>query len=377
VVSGGDEVDAILEALLQDVERFIEQAIRKEDHFDDDFDALAQRLFAFQYERNAPYRAFCFQRGKTPRTVRTWKDIPAVPIRAFKTNTLSCLDPSGAEAVFMTSGTTNPEERGRHIHPTLRIYDRSMRTAFREYVMVGRERIRMGILFPAERLLPNSSLAHYLALAVQDYGSSGSEYLVDGERLDLPRLRAFTAKARQENEPIALLGATFSFVHVLDQWYAAGERLALSAGSFLLDTGGTKGRSREIAPESFYRQASELFGVPKDRCLNMYGMTELSTQFYDTGNASSITYKIGPQWIRTRAVDPVTGQDVRAGEPGVLAHCDLANWNSVTTIITEDLGIMSEDGRRFQLLGRATGSAARGCSLAAEAFQQAAERNNT
>jgi hypothetical protein len=96
----------------------------------------------------------------------------------------------------------------------------------------------------------------------------------------------------------------------------------------------------------------------------MYGMTELSTQFYDAGNAVLPSLKSGPHWIRSRLVDPASGREVAPGERGILVHCDLANINSVTTILTEDVGVAVDGG--FRLLGRAEGSAAKGCSLAAE-----------
>jgi hypothetical protein len=102
----------------------------------------------------------------------------------------------------------------------------------------------------------------------------------------------------------------------------------------------------------------------------MYGMTELSTQFYDQGNQRVPSLKQGPHWIRSRVIDPLTGQDVPQGERGVLSHCDLANFNSVTTILTEDVGMMADHG--FVLLGRAQGAQAKGCSMAVDAFLKAA-----
>ena len=81
--------------------------------------------------------------------------------------------------------------------------------------------------------------------------------------------------------------------------------------------------------------------------------------------------KIGPHWIRSRLVDPLTGLDVPTGERGILAHTDLANFNSVVTILTEDVGKSSENG--FILLGRAEGTQAKGCSLAVDEFLQAAK----
>jgi hypothetical protein len=103
----------------------------------------------------------------------------------------------------------------------------------------------------------------------------------------------------------------------------------------------------------------------------MYGMTELSTQLYDDGNADVPSVKSGPHWIRSRLVDPLTGREVAPGERGVLVHCDLANFNSVTSILTEDVGVAAPGG--FLLLGRAEGAQAKGCSLAVAEFLQAAQ----
>src|SRR5690606_3750167 len=73
---------------------------------DDAFNAIALRVFAYQYERNAPYAAFCARRGHTPETVTHWTGIPAVPTAAFKEVDLVAGDPAAAQAVFRTSGTT-------------------------------------------------------------------------------------------------------------------------------------------------------------------------------------------------------------------------------------------------------------------------------
>ena len=103
----------------------------------------------------------------------------------------------------------------------------------------------------------------------------------------------------------------------------------------------------------------------------MYGMTELSSQFYDNGNAESPSVKSGPHWIRTRVVNPLTGEDVAAGETGVLVHHDLAHFNSVSALMTEDAGVAVAGG--FQLLGRVKGADAKGCSLAMAEFLAAAQ----
>ena len=175
----GEIVDALLAFIAQD------------GCSDAQFDALALRLFAHQHASNAAYRRFCQLRGVTPRTVKSWREIPAVPISAFKEVTLSCTPAAAAERVFMTSGTTRGDVKGRHYHPTLAVWDASWRGNFARRFMQGTPRLRMAILFPSETELPNSSLAHYLAMAVQEFGTAGSGYYVGLQGMDTPGLLAF------------------------------------------------------------------------------------------------------------------------------------------------------------------------------------------
>ncbi|TAN29967.1 MAG: long-chain fatty acid--CoA ligase [Castellaniella sp.] len=341
---------------------------------DDQFNTLALRLFAYQYQSNTPFRRFCQRRGATPRNVKTWSDIPAVPIDAFKATELRSAPASPTEHVFMTSGTTGRATRGRNFHPTLDVYDLSMTRNFAQRFMRGTGRLPMGILFPDEQAMPNSSLAHYLALAKSEFGTSDSRYFMRPEGLDMQGLCATLEQAEASEQPYALLGASFSMVHVMDALREQGRSFHLPAGSRILDTGGYKGQSRELPPEDFYTDLSQLLGVPRNCCINMYGMTELSTQFYDNGNATLPSVKSGPHWIRSRLVDPLTGRNVASGKHGILVHCDLANYDAVTTILTEDVGLWAnrDETSGFLLLGRAEGAAAKGCSLAVEEFVKAA-----
>ena len=336
---------------------------------DAEFDAMALRLFAHQHANNAAYRRFCQLRGATPRTVKGWRDVPAVPISAFKEATLSCVPAETAERVFMTSGTTRGDVKGRHHHPTIAVWDASFLGNFARRFMQGAPRLPMAILFPHERELPNSSLAHYLAMAVKHFGTDASQWFVTTQGMDVDGLVDWLARAERAGEACAVLGASYSFVPLVDALQERGQAFRLPAGSRLLDTGGYKGLARELPLETFYAGLQAGFGVPRERCINMYGMTELSTQLYDDGNAIVPSVKTGPHWLRSRLVDPLTGREVPRGERGVLLHCDLASFNSVTAILTEDVGIASGDG--FLLLGRAEGAQAKGCSLVVEEFLRA------
>jgi hypothetical protein len=337
---------------------------------DEQFDAVALGLFAYQYANDEPFRRFCQGRGATPRKVKHWRDIPAVPINGFKDLTLSCQPPATCERVFMTSGTTRGEVKGRHFHPTLDVWNACFRRDFARRFMRGVPVLRMGILFPGEADMRHSSLAHYLQVAVDQFGSEGSAHFVGPGGLDGDGLRAALVAAERSGEPYALLGASYSFVHFMDEAKAAGQSFRLPPGSRILDTGGYKGQSRSLEMEAFYQALSATFGVPRELCINMYGMTELCSQFYDDGNAVVPSVKSGPHWIRSRVVEPLTGIEVPRGERGILVHCDLANFNSVTTILTEDVGVAVDGG--FLLLGRAEGAQAKGCSLAVEEFLKAA-----
>jgi hypothetical protein len=228
---------------------------------------------------------------------------------------------SATERVFMTSGTTGQAKgmssRGRHFHPALDVYDLSMTRNFAQRFMAGQERMPMGILFPDEQAMPNSSLAHYLALAKTEFGTPDSRYFLTPEGLDMPGLCTVLEASERSGRPYALLGASFSLVHVMDALRAQGRSFRLPPGSRILDTGGYKGQSRELPLEDFYAGLTQLLGVPRSHCINMYGMTELSTQFYDDGNAALDTLapgraRHGPQRRTRRARHP------RALRPGQL-----------------------------------------------------------
>ena len=337
---------------------------------EDEFNQTALQIFAYQYTNNLPYRKFCQQKGKTIRTVKSWIDIPAVPINAFKEVTLTCTPPEEAERYFMTSGTTKGV-KGKNYHPTLQVWNTSMLTNFKKRFMKNTERIRMGILFPTEEEMPNSSLARYLALAKKEYGTEDSHYLLTENGINLQLLIQEMEHAESSGEPYALLGASFSFVHLFEELEKLGRNFRLPPGSKILDTGGFKNQSKEWNLDDFYQNLSNLLGVSRKDCINMYGMTELSSQLYDSGNEHVPSIKSGPHWLKTRIIHPLTGEEVAEGERGVIVHCDLANFNSVTTILTEDLGMKVDGG--FLLLGRVQGTEAKGCSIAVEEFIKAAK----
>lgn len=335
------------------------------------FDALARRVFAWQFEHNAPFAAWCRRRGRTPARITHWTEIPAVPTAAFREVALVAGDPASADAIFRTSGTTRgTERRGTHYVLDVSLYDQSLLPQFAAMVLPDGIRPLMLSLVPAPRDLPDSSLAHMIAVVIERLGAEGSGWfatVADGLQLD--RLDDALRTAIHESRPVCLLATSFSFVHWLDALAASDTRYTLPDGSRLMDTGGFKGRSREVGEAELRAAYAERFAIPASHCVNEYGMTELCSQFYDASLFDLVRHgtlgparKLGPPWTRTRIVDFETLEPVPDGSEGLLQHFDLANANSVIAVQTEDIGVRVADG--FRLLGRASGATPRGCSIA-------------
>lgn len=336
------------------------------------FNALALRVFQFQFEHNAPYRGYCERRDRRPDAVQRWLDVPAVPTAAFKEAKLISGDAADTEAVFLTSGTTQgTEKRGAHYVLDLSIYRASLLPAFQAFVLPDLDRMRMISLIPEWRAGGNSSLSYMASVVMQKLAASGSWYAVDNDGMDVHRL---TAHTRDLNEPVCFLGTSLAFVHWLDHLQTTRETLQLPDGSRIMDTGGFKGSRRSITNTELRTQYTRLLGIPARYAVNEYGMTEMLSQFYDQHLRSPerVSLKAGPSWVHSAVVHPDTLEPLHAGQTGLLRHFDLANVYSVSAIQTEDLGRYRADG--FELLGRAAGATPRGCSIAMDIFLSAARR---
>lgn len=347
---------------------------------DDAFDALARDVFRHQLRNNRPYAAYCRRRGVDGR-VEHWSRIPAVPTAAFKELPLVSGDPEQARLVFRTSGTTRGRERrGEHRVLDPGLYNASLVPAFRAHLLPDRDRILMISLIPPRAEQPDSSLSYMVDSVMEELGAVGSRHVASvADGLDSRALGAAIGDAG--DAPVCLLGTTAAFIHWLDTLERDGP-FRLPPGSRLMDTGGYKGRGRDVPEDALRRLYTDRLGLAPEYCINEYGMTELLTQFYDStlrdlhsGVADPLARrrKLGPPWVRTLVVDPETLESAPDNETGILAHYDLANMDSVLAVQTEDIGRRRQDG--FELLGRSPGAAPRGCSLAMDLLLRAAQED--
>ena len=346
-----------LEEICSDVRNFIATPDPKRDAFD----ALARRLFRFQFEHNAPYRAFCNARGMTPDSVSSTTDIPAIITTAFKQLDLSVLAAPDRTTTFHSSGTT-AHQPSRHFHSaqTLSLYEQSLLTWFQPHVCPTDGPLNFLILAPRSAETPHSSLVHMFETVSAKFGTSttfAGTIAPDGSWL-----LNFDQIKQAQKLPTVICGTAFSFVHLCDHLASTNATLTCPRGSRVFETGGYKGRSRTVAKPELHQLISHRLNIPDSHIITEYGMSELSSQAYDrtTGSTSARVFHF-PHWARASVISPETGREVADGETGLLRVLDLANVCSVAAIQTEDLAIRRGTG--FELIGRAPISEARGCSL--------------
>lgn len=338
--------------------------------FPERFNDLALRVFGYQYTNNPVYRTFCKGRGRTPNTVETWKDIPVVPTAAFKEMDLSC---GPAEKTFITSGTSGgPKKRGRHLMMRLDLYRAAILPSFSSYLIPDGKKMKMFILTGSPLTWRNSSLSHMMEIIRGEFGLAGSDFYINKTGLEEDRLIADLKSSIRQKTPVFMLGVTLAFHQLLERFRLEGYKFNLPVGSRIMDTGGFKGRNLTLSKKGLYTWYQDGFGIPSHHIVNQYGMTELSSQFYESTlrdyhqGCSGPRNMQPPHWVRTTVVDPETLEEVPKGQIGILRHYDLANCGSVMALQTEDLGHLT--GKGFKLIGRADGAEARGCSLLVRDF---------
>jgi Acyl-protein synthetase, LuxE len=321
------------------------------------FNDLALRLFAYQARYNAPYARYCKRLGiEQP---RSWEEIPATPAAAFKEFAIATFEPKSAALVFETSGTTNGSP-GRHSMENRTLYDAALIAGFERFLRPDNEQLRYFNLVPDPAQNPRSSLGYMMRRVAEVHANGRAGWYLRGDGLLVDELLRDLRHAIDANESVCLAATAFALLGLLDEMDQRSLRVTLPQGSRVMETGGFKGRTRTVDRSELYSRAANALGVSQSQIIAEYGMTELTSQYYDV---LPHRRKVGPPWLRARVVGP-DRKTLPKGEMGSLLHVDLANRSSCIAIQTEDMGVQHDDG--LELLGRAQDAPPRGCSLDAE-----------
>jgi hypothetical protein len=333
------------------------------------FDRLACDLARFQAEHIEGYARLCRARGVDITSIDRAIDAPAVPADAFKITRVATFPEHEARAVFRTSGTTvGAQARGVHAMRDTATYDAAALAFGRRMLAHGMpERFPVVVLGPPPEAAADSSLTHMLALFAREMGTPASNaetFIVEDGIFDISTFDERAARALVLGTPMLVAATSFALVHWLD---ALGDDVfRLPPGSRVMQTGGFKGRSREVDPAHLRRQVARAFRIEVQAVVSEYGMTELSSQFYERKPG----WYVEPPWARVVPVDPVSLAPVPDGEIGIARIEDLMNVDSAVCVLAADR--VRRVGGGFELLGRQPGAPSRGCSIAIDDMMQSA-----
>jgi len=308
-----------------------------------EFELAALDLFSWHYSHNNVYKTFCDSTGKTPENVHTLQQIPFLPVNLFRFNTI-LPDSVSAELFFETSGTS-AAETGRHYIADPALYLASAMNCFRSFYGNIEEYTVLALL-PGYLERQHSSLVYMVDHWIKCSKNPDSGfYLHDHEKL----YSTLTALKKNKQKTL-LIGVTHALVDFSEKYSIQFSEL------IVMETGGMKGRRKELSRNELHAILKKSFGVPAIH--SEYGMTELLSQAYSKSDGIFHC----PPWMRVllRDInDPLSPPQNKT--TGAVNIIDLANMYSCPFLATDDSGILHEDGS-FEITGRIDFSVIRGCS---------------
>jgi len=301
-------------------------------------------IYNFQYENNMVYKSYCNMICEDPTDINEIKKIPFLPISFFKTKKILSTD--NFEKVFYSSGTTT-NSRSKHFISSLKLYQKSFINNFKlNYSDITQYTILA--------LLPNyydnkdSSLIYMIEKLIKLSKSKESGFFLDDyDNLSRKLIELDTKKERKT----ILIGVPYALLDMIDF-----NQLQLN-NTIIMETGGMKGRRKEMVRTELHEKLKRGFGVSKIH--SEYGMTELLSQAYSKGDGVFKT----PSWMKVIIRDINDAQNLDFNKKsGAINIIDLANYNSCSFIATDDMGKYI-DNDEFELIGRVDNSDIRGCNL--------------
>lgn len=309
-----------------------------------EFEKTTLKVFRHQFDNNAVYRNFCELLGKDKQNVKVIKDIPFLPIQFFKTHdVISSTD--NIQITFTSSGTTGMTT-SRHLVTDLTYYEDSFRLAFSQFYG-NIEDYTVLALLPSYLEREGSSLIYMVEDLIERSNNPNSGFYLHNYNELIKKL----AELESAGQNVLLIGVTYALLDLTEM-----QQFDLK-NTIIMETGGMKGKRREMIREELHEILCNGFGVGKIH--SEYGMTELLSQAYSLGDGIFEC----PPWMDILIRDTEDALSyVDTGKTGGINVIDLANINSCSFIATQDLG-KKYPNQSFEVLGRFDNSDIRGCNL--------------
>ncbi|WP_299708280.1 acyl transferase [uncultured Pontibacter sp.] len=311
-----------------------------------DFTETALALFRFQAEHNPVYRSYLQQFGKNTQKVSRLEEIPFLPIEFFKSHEVKTGD-FEPEATFYSSGTTQMS-RSQHLVASLDWYTQTTQRIFETFYGPLTGYVVLALL-PSYLEQGGSSLVAMVDFFVKQSGQEEEGFYLRNHGQLLQTIKA----VQQKGKKVLLIGVSYALLDWADELQGREDFSNVT----IMETGGMKGRRREMIREELHDYLKRGFGM--EAIHSEYGMTELLSQAYSMGDGlfhPGYTMRV----LLRDLNDPFDIRpDMRSGGINVI---DLANVDSCAFIETKDIGRMHQDGT-FEVLGRFDNSDIRGCNL--------------
>ena len=309
----------------------------------EDFTRLALEVFRFQYNNVLVYRTFCNLLNTNVSEVKTVEHIPFFPIQFFKRHKVLAENVT-EEIIFTSSGTTG-SITSKHFVADLKLYEKSFLKAFeRQYG--NPSSFTVLALLPSYLERDGSSLIYMVERLIEKSNNPNSGFYLY-ETVALIEKLNFLEDSGQKT---ILIGVSYALLDLIEK------RKFQLKNTIVMETGGMKGRRKEMIKEELHQILKKGFGVEKIH--SEYGMTELLSQAYSVGDGLFSC----PPWMKILTRETEDAFSYTLGKTGGINVIDLANLYSCSFIATQDLGKTFDDGT-FEVLGRFNSSDIRGCNL--------------
>ena len=308
------------------------------------FDELAHAVFQYQYEFNPIYQLFVQLMGVDPQEVTQISEIPFLPIQFFKHHQLQSGEWDPVQ-IFSSSGTTG-NATAQHYLRSASFYKSASKSCFETFYGPLEQYCYLALL-PSYLERNNSSLVYMAQYFIEQSSFSESGFYLN----EFEKLIQQIQYCKTKNIPVVLIGVSFALLDLAEQYQLDARDI------IVMETGGMKGRRKEITRGELHQELSKALGVSKIH--SEYGMTELFSQAYSKGDGlfyNGPSLKIIPRELN----DPKAIANF--GQTAALNFIDLANLDTISFIASDDLGKVFEDGS-FMVLGRMDHSDLRGCNL--------------